>query len=67
MSESGPIGNGLNVGTPELTSFKRGGCSRAPRLLEGENLMHLSQVSRSQFGVIHPSGNLLFEFIETAA
>jgi hypothetical protein len=29
--------------------------------------MHLSQVSRSQFGVIHPSGNLLFEFIETAA
>jgi hypothetical protein len=37
------------------------------RLLEGENLMRLSQVSRSQFGVIHPSGNLLFEFIETAA
>jgi hypothetical protein len=37
------------------------------RLLEGENLMRLSQVSRSQFGVIEPSGNLLFEFIETAA
>ena len=28
--------------------------------------MHLRQVSRGEFGVIYPSGDLLFEFIETA-
>jgi hypothetical protein len=36
------------------------------RVLENENLMHLSQVSGGEFGVIHPSGDLLFESIEAA-
>jgi hypothetical protein len=36
------------------------------RPLEGENLMHLRQVSGGEFGLFHPRGNLLFEFIETA-
>jgi mRNA interferase HicA len=39
---------------------------RSARLLEERNLMYLSQVLRSQFGLIDPRVDLLFEFIETA-
>src|SRR5215471_4849823 len=37
------------------------------RLLEHENLIYLRQVSRGQFGMIHPGADLLFEFIEAAS
>jgi hypothetical protein len=36
------------------------------RPLEQENLMYLRQVSSSQFGLIHPRVDLLFELIEAA-
>src|SRR5262249_17588537 len=38
-----------------------------PRLLDEENLIYLRQVLGSQFGIIHPRVDLLFESIETTA
>jgi hypothetical protein len=49
--------------TCNLPFFQNACCTRP---LEEENLMHSRQVSGGEFGLFHPRGDLLFEFIETA-